>query len=245
MPIYNSDNSSKYMVFADEAGDHNLESWNPHFPVFVLAFCIIEKSHYCDYVLPTINKLKLKYFNRTDIILHERDIRKQTGAFSCLCDKEIQNIFMQDLSNIMINTQFTVISCVIDKARFLGKYKNPKHPYHFATSMCLERLCHFLKENNEAKHINITFEARGHKEDEALRTNLNQFCKDINANITIIPKANNCVGLQFADLIARPIGRYVINPQQPNRSFGIIKNKFRTDNDGNFIGRGLKIFPLN
>lgn len=208
-----------------------------------MAFCIIEKSHYCDYVLPTINKLKLKYFNRTDIILHERDIRKQSGIFSCLCDKNIQDFFMKDLTQIIINTQFTVISCVIDKANFKAKYSHPEHPYHLATSMCLERLCHFLKENKEDKHINITFEARGAKEDKELQQNFDKFCTNANAKITIIPKINNCVGLQFADLIARPIGRHILNPNQPNRSFDIIKYKLRSDNNGNYIGRGLKIFP--
>ena len=121
--IYTSENSSKYMVFADEAGDHNLQRWDPTFPLFVMAFCIIEKSHYCDFVLPSINKLKLKYFNRTDIILHEREIRKQTGIFSCLVDKNCRDEFMMDLTNIIINTQFTVISSVIDKQRLTSKYK--------------------------------------------------------------------------------------------------------------------------
>lgn len=243
MAIYDSSNSSKYMVFADEAGDHNLESWNIYFPVFVLAFCIIEKSHYCDFILPSINKLKLKYFNRTDIILHERDIRKQQGVFSCLFDKDLKNLFMNDLTQIMASSQFTVVSSVINKPSFKEKYRDPVHPYHLATSFCLERLKYFLSENNELKHTNITFEARGNKEDNDLREAFTDYCKECDISMNIIPKANNCVGLQFADLIARPIGRYVINPEQTNRSFDIIKNKFRVDSNGDFKGRGLKIFP--
>lgn len=243
MAIYTADNSSKYMVFADEAGDHNLEKWNPDFPVFVMAFCIIEKSHYCDFVLPSVNKLKLKYFNRTDIILHERDIRKQTGAFKCLCDKDIRESFMRDLSSIMINSQYTIISCVIDKKQHIEKYSTPKHPYYLATYFCIERMKRFLAENHDTKHINITFEARGAKEDKELRNSLESFCNSSDINMLIIPKLSNCVGLQFADLVARPIGRHIMNPEQQNRSFDIIKNKFRSDCNGDFVGRGLKIFP--
>jgi hypothetical protein len=33
-----------FMVFVDESGDHGLESCDPAYPVFVLAFCIIRKS---------------------------------------------------------------------------------------------------------------------------------------------------------------------------------------------------------
>ncbi len=241
MPIFNSSNSSKYLVFVDEAGDHNLKKWDPDFPVFVLAFCIMEKGHYCDYVLPAINKLKLKYFNKTNIILHERDIRKQQECFSCLTDKTIQNEFMRDLTQIMINTQFTVISCVIDKPKFKAKYVKPSHPYHLAAKMCFDRLAYFLQENDEQKYTTVTFEARGASEDRELKEALNNYNSDFEINI--IPKSNNCVGLQFADLIARPIGRHIIKPEQVNRSYNIIKNKFRTDSNGDFIGRGLKIFP--
>jgi len=243
--IFDSSNSSKYMVFVDEAGDHNLEKWDKHFPLFVLAFCIMEKSHYCDFVLPSINKLKLKYFNKTSIILHERDIRKQSGDFKNLVEIETQKSFMQDLTGILVNTQFTVISCVINKPCFKGKYEKPEHPYHLATSMCLERLNYFLKENNDDKPTVINFEARGSKEDEELKNTFSRYCTSCNSEFNIIPKANNCVGLQFADLIARPIGRHVINPSQPNRAFDIIRNKFRTDESGNYMGRGLKIFPLD
>lgn len=231
------------MVFVDEAGDHNLEKWDNNFPLFVLAFCIIEKSHYCDFVLPSINKLKLKYFDKTDIILHERDIRKQTGCFKSLVDKETQAAFMTDINNLMLNTQFTVISTVINKPFLVNQYKYPKHPYHLAIGMCFDRLSYFLEENHEKKHTVVTFEARGNKEDNDLRNTFEQIAQKEDFEINIIPKANNCVGLQFADLIARPIGRHILSPQQTNRAFDIIKNKFRTDSEGNYIGRGLKIFP--
>ncbi len=241
--IYDSSNSCKYMIFVDEAGDHNLEKWDKHFPVFVLACCIIEKSHYCDFVLPSVNKLKLKYFNRTDVILHEHDIHKQTGCFSCLVDKITQDCFMTDINNLIANTQFTIISAIINKPKLIGKYKYPNNPYNIATKMCFERLSHFLVENHEKKPAVVTFEARGRKEDENLKESFAKYAQEEGFDINIIPKANNCVGLQFADLVARPIGRHFLNSDQPNRAFDIIKNKFRTDSNGKFIGRGLKIFP--
>jgi hypothetical protein len=37
---------SDYVVYVDESGDHGLASIDPEFPVFVLAFCVFEKSHY-------------------------------------------------------------------------------------------------------------------------------------------------------------------------------------------------------
>jgi len=34
------------------------------------------------------------------------------------------------------------------------------------------------------------------------------------------------LGLQFADLIARPIGIHLLRPEQPNRAWETIKEKF-------------------
>jgi hypothetical protein len=37
---------SNYIVYVDESGDHSLESINPRYPLFVLAFCVFQKDHY-------------------------------------------------------------------------------------------------------------------------------------------------------------------------------------------------------
>jgi hypothetical protein len=50
-------------------------------------------------------------------------------------------------------------------------------------------------------------------------------------------KKTNVIGLQIADLVAHPIGRHLLLPNQNNRSFDILKKKlWKTDTD-------LKIFP--
>ncbi len=37
---------SSFVVYVDESGDHSLESVDPNYPVFVLAFCVFHKGHY-------------------------------------------------------------------------------------------------------------------------------------------------------------------------------------------------------
>ena len=44
---------------------------------FVLAFCVIEKKHYYEYVVPRVEKLKFDTFGTDIPILHEREIRQQ------------------------------------------------------------------------------------------------------------------------------------------------------------------------
>jgi hypothetical protein len=64
-----------------------------------------------------------------------------------------------------------------------------------------------------------------------------------NLDIRFMEKKHNAPGLQIADLVAHPIGRHVIDPEQPNRAFEILKPKLRTGPDGRIRGFGLKIFP--
>ena len=48
---------------------------------------------------------------------------------------------------------------------------------------------------------------------------------------------------QLADLTARPIGRYVMNPGQPNRAYALIQEKLDRSPKGVISGYGLKIYP--
>lgn len=95
------------------------------------------------------------------------------------------------------------------------------------------------------------FEGRGDKEDKELelwfrriRDGQNMLGRPLDFEPVFAKKASNSSGLQFADLIARPIGRYVMAPKQPNRAWDIIRRKVRKNpKTGDPTGWGLKVFP--
>ncbi len=228
---------NNYLVFADEAGDHLLKPHYPEFPLFVLAFCIIERAHYANFIVPQLLNIKLKYFQDSHVIFHERDIRKHTGDFSFLTNSNIRTSFFNDLNNFMEQAQFNVISSVIQKERLQATYLKPENPYTLGVTFCIERLLYFLNNHNQLLPTTIAFEARGKKEDEELELaclrliQLTDYSRRF--DVKIIPKISNCCGLQLADLIARPIGRFVLNPTQANRAYNILEAKIDS----------LKIFP--
>lgn len=78
-------NFGDYIVFVDESGDQSLKSVNANYPVFVLSFCIFEKTHYYTHVVPEILRFKFDFFGSDIPILHEREIRKREGDFNILC----------------------------------------------------------------------------------------------------------------------------------------------------------------
>ncbi len=95
----------------------------------------------------------------------------------------------------------------------------------------------------------VIFECRGKKEDKKLDLEFRRICDGQNNwgelpfDIIFADKKTNSCGLQLADLVARPLGRYVLNPKQDNRAYYIIEKKIYRDALGKKEGVGLKYFP--
>lgn len=246
---------SDYIVYVDESGDPNLTGVNKKYPVFVLSFCIFHKKYYQNTVIQSVMALKFKHFGHDMVVLHERDILKNTGQFKGIL-KAQQQVLINDLSTIMTNTKFVLVSCVIHKDKLISRYANPTDPYHLGIQYGLERVYGFLKEKNQLNKItHVVFEQRGKNEDDDVREEFDLYCRGQNYHKKIYPfelvmasKQVNSTGLQFADLVSRPIGNHVLKPTQSNRAFDIIEHKFycqygRGMTGMCYKGYGLKIFP--
>jgi len=243
---------SDYVIYVDESGDHDLTSINEDFPLFVLAFCIFKKSDYVREIVPAIQDFKFRWFGHDMVILHEREIRKQQAPFKFLQNQDVRQRFMDELSDIIRKSSFTLIASVIDKRKLKQRYASPDNPYHIGLQFCMERTHAFLIENGQkGKLTHCMFEKRGTKEDNMLelefrrikdRGNYTQI--DMNElDICFADKKANSSGLQLADLFARPIGLGVLRLGQPNRTREILAEKFRRSSTGKTLGWGLKLFP--
>jgi len=238
---------SDYIVYVDESGDHGLKNIDQNYPIFVLAFTIFNKKSYINEVIPTIQGFKFKYFGHDQAILHETDIRKDKGDFRFLKSKESKNAFIAELTNHIESIPFTVIASVIKKSAYAWE----DNPYHTALGFGLERVFAFLKEKKQSnKTTHVIVEKRGKVEDSELelefrrvRDGINWYQRQLPLEVVFTDKKSNSVGLQIADLIARPIGLSIIKSHQKNKAYEIIKTKFRSDRNGSINGYGLKIFP--
>lgn len=244
---------SEYIVYVDESGDHNLAKPDPEFPVFVLAFCIFRKDEYISQVVPALQRIKFKHWGHDMVVLHERDIRKASDQFAFLTDATRRTDFMTDLNDWVVQSPFTIIASVILKAGFADKHSESGNPYHFAMQLGLERVEKFLQRREESgeKLVHFVFEARGKREDGDLELEFRRVCDGTNYakmrlrfEIVFAGKKVNSTGLQLADLTARPIGRYVLAPRQPNRAYKIIETKLdRKPGTNEVNGYGMKTYP--
>lgn len=243
---------SDYIVYVDESGDHGLENIDLDYPVFVLAFCIFEKGHYHQHCSPALQRFKFKHFGHDMVVLHEREIRQATGPFKILVNRDVREQFMRDLSELVAAARFTVIASAIRKLDLRRQYVRPTSPYDLALGFCLERLQKHLEEQGDnGGTVHVVFESRGRREDAELELAFRRICAGQNYEArpmafepVFVPKSANSGGMQLADLIARPIGRHILDPTAPNRAYEVIEQKFRRSRSGMEIrGYGLKIFP--
>lgn len=91
---------SDYIVYVDESGDHSLEPVNPRYPLFVLSFCVFQKTSYSYEIAPALRMLKFAMFGHDMVIFHEHEIRKKRGAFSHLCRERREDLILA-LSNLI------------------------------------------------------------------------------------------------------------------------------------------------
>lgn len=247
---------SDYLVFVDESGSPTLGNIDPDFPLLVLAFMIVRKDVYLAEIVPAVQGFKFRQFGHDQVILHEREIRRDLGPFSFLKTRELKTAFMDELSAIMAAAPFHLVAVVIRKDSLKARYRHPQNPYHLSLQFGLERVSAFLRQQDEWRQgaaqnplVHLIAEKRGKNEDDELELEFRRICGGGNFNGEAFPfevifadKQSNSSGLQLADLVARPIGLSVLRPAQHNRAYDLLKGKLVSIR-GSSNGWGLKVFP--
>lgn len=234
---------SDFIVFVDESGSPGLENPDPTFPIFVLCCILVSKREYARSIVPVIQALKFEAVGHDQLILHERDIRRQQNDFAFLQAENVRNWFAGQVNSVVRDAAAVPIACVIDKPRLVDQFSDSWSPYDIALQSCLERILARLVEADQSGHlVHVIFESRGKREDRELelafrRIVANQAVWDgCRADFTqvrwepkFVAKTCNSTGLQLADLFARPIGLGILRPDQTNRAFEIIRAKLGAD----------------
>jgi hypothetical protein len=281
---------SEYIVYVDESGDHALATPDPDYPVFVLAFCIFQKSEYARLAVPRLEQLKFRYFGHDMVVLHEHEIRKSKGEFRILLRRETREAFLHDLNALIAEVPFTIVASCIRKHEFVERRGASFNLYHVALEAGLAQVFRFLHERGQHQAAtHVVFERRGRREDHELEQEFQRICRDGSMGpvsspgsgsgsgvgsslgsslgpgivsgpglrsesgsgpglgdtlrLVMASKQSNTCGLQLADLVARPIGRHILRPEQPNRALALLAPKLRRGPDGEVRGWGLLCAP--
>lgn len=244
--------ASKYYLFIDECGDHQLEKFNPSFPIFTLCGVLISEDK-LDGLEKRIKSFKRSFFNDEGVIIHSRDIRKQEKEFSILQYDDIKQRFYGEINSILGQQDvYVIVCCSILKEPFIERFSKGEDVYGLSLKYLIERSIFYMDDNISEGKLNIYIERRGVKQDRALLNYYNRLratgTKWVTAerlvsrlgNFNFCFKKENIIGLQLADLIAYPITRHVLNPKEPNPAYDVICDKIYTYK-GAILG--MKIIP--
>jgi hypothetical protein len=144
----------------------------------------------------------------------------------------------------------------IHKEKLIRKYgKGARDPYSLSFSFIIERLIFYLGTLPEKSRVEVFAEQRGRKDDQMLLSYFNSIMDRgtyylspdrLREKITgfhFHSKHDNIIGLQITDLCAYPMARHLLHPKEPYIPFTVIEKKIYHNNQGKYIGWGLKLFP--
>lgn len=238
----------EYVIYGDESGDPSPKTVCKEYSVFALAFCVFSKHEYINEVTKYVKEFKFAFWGHDMTVLHSRKIRKQIEDFYFLQNRNLRALFMTRLTNCIESCPFTIISSAIDKAMLHEAPVDRTSLYDFCLEHCVEKVYQFLYEKKQShKLTHIIIESRMPEENRNLGRTFCQILekhKDLQqqypVKLIFADKRVNNIGLQLADLIAYPIGRYVLNPKEKNLAFEVVKKKLFKYPE--YLDTGLEIF---
>lgn len=239
---------SDYIIYADESGNPNPASVDPDYPVFVLNFCVFRKDTYAASAMPIVTGFKFKHFGHDMVVLHENELRLHHPPFSFLRDEQNRDMFLGDLDRIIRDIDFNIIAAVVDKRRLAPRYTHATDVYELALDACTVRLHDFLSAQAGRDRVaHIVVESRSRSGDGELSSAFQRLRRSNSTSegleILFADKKTNSIGLQIADLTARPIGRHFIDPDQRNRAWIGLAPKLLCSPEGSVDGWGITILP--
>lgn len=241
------------VMFLDESGDHSLTVIDSSYPMFVLGGVITDQA-YADGELTTqVNQFKRDIFGREDILLHTADMTRNKNGFEQMKETAFRERVLTGLNELMARLEYKVVACAIRKDAHLARYGAAAlDPYLLSFDILVERFCYEIghrpgggvivaeKRNPTLDHelelawLNLKIQGTAHVRANEIERRI--------AGLTLRDKRDNVAGLQLADLVVSPIGRFVLG-KPPRDDFRVIETKFRRIGDGGYMGAGLVILP--
>ena len=240
-------------LFLDESGDHSLSVIDPQYPMFVLGGIIVDLDYAAEEMADKVKEFKTRLFGTNDLILHTSDIARNKNGFERLKDSTFRQHFYDELNSLMRGLDYKVVACAIRKDDHLTKYGAwALDPYLLSLDILVERFIFELGQGFDrgvivAETRNPTLDRQLELAWDNLKVQGTQYLRAVQVarriqELALRDKADNISGLQLADLIVSPVGRFVLG-KKTHEDFRIIESKFRQDTEGNYKGRGLIVLP--
>lgn len=170
-----------------------------------------------------------------------------------MIEAEFRERFYAELNGLMQSLDYKVVACAIKKDKHFAQYRSAAlDPYMFSLDVLVERF--YMELGSERGGGVIVAEKRNPSLDRELESawadlqvqgtdyvlasNVRQRIRGLHLR----DKKDNIPGLQLADLVVSPIGRFVLG-KRTHKDFEIVQSKFRRNPAGSYLGWGLVVLP--
>lgn len=244
----------RYYMFIDESGEANITKPDPRFNIFVLCGVVFREDSYFEFDA-SIKELKRKFWGDGKIIFHSVEMRSKKGIFKIFQDQEVLREFYVDIGNILKNSGYTVLSCIINKEKYKEQYPDKNHAYEDSLTFMCERGISLVGRQAGKGKLHVCLEKRQNQKDSQLKKFYSNFIKYGTEYVSTYSfqlyhpklhfrgKEEDVSGLQLADLCAYPIARKFLSPQTPQPTFDIFEHKILRGPFSSYKGWGIKHFP--
>lgn len=249
-----------YFLYADESGSTNIRLDSPRFFSLTGVLLHHEDIRGCD---GRFNALKKEYFNKTGVELKSNQIRRKEGPLESWPDRKYQN-FLTDLEDLLLKTNFKIITVVIDIQTYKRKpFAKKVKPIEKAYEILLKRYNNFLKEQNDKGIVVMdsisgrhgTLKKTGKDEDCRMRYIHREFqymTRDRTQRLNRIigglyfTDSQYETGTQIADLCCYPFFFRFEYDDTTYRTFDFLyEKKLYKGVDGLKPSSGIKVYPRN
>lgn len=223
-------------LFIDELG--NSDPGSSQSEIYVLCGCAFPEDSR-EIIKNLADQIKFKYWNKTDIIFHSRDIGKNLGDFIIFKDEIKKENFTKDLFGFLNKIPVTVLAIVVDK-KTAKKYGWNQNKIIKETSYKL--ILHFLAllYSREKRRGKIIIESATSEKDvyylKAFSYFLSPGFKELNENykinrktltsISFVTKDNLDIEEQITDLFSYA-AKCKFDAKYKNIKFGVKSYEYR------------------
>lgn len=102
-------------LYLDESGDHSLRHIQPSYPLFVLGGVILVDDDAVAAAEAAMAAFKRRWFGAERVVLHTAELVRNRGAFAHLKDVAIRLRFFDDLNDLQVRLDFSVVACAVRK----------------------------------------------------------------------------------------------------------------------------------
>ena len=254
-----------YRLFIDEFGHDNLNTRNDPREQFLSLTGVVLHGRGHARLTAQMNAMKMRAFGNCEMSLHRREIIDKKPPFQALNHAAIQERFSDDLFEIIQDSDYSVITVLIDKKEHFDRYRVWRfQPYHYCLTAMMERYVMLLDDREGIGDVMAEWRGIGpnmklekaytyifnNGTDNMPRT---RFQKRLSScQLKIETKLANVAGLQLADLLANPCGRDLIcrkRGEQMTAAFGtrvmevLYASKYHRNHRGTVKGCGTKLLP--